>query len=368
MMTQTFNKLFATFLLLSLFSPPGYSVMNPQDAPVEFDRKIFATSEPEDLGQKILVMSTPDDEGQKIIAMIASHDEEQKVFITSAPEDIKQKIFITSLPELKTPEIIAFDGLFRGFNILGFKGVEDTSLLKIFTKKSGSAVSVHENDDTDEKTNENTVVDTQDEQANSSHGDNSTIFEEVHLDSKLDKNGDFIVELSLKFKLSDSKLDRYYSPIFHPEKQDAEIGYIRSIEDTITFKFNKDALHGLAVDNSILLDFSQGRISISQDGKNQQIGLFIKMDDFQQVFNDLLLNESESSTDNRIILEKVNYGDMGFYELHRDFSTNGIKKETGKLSIYFDKENHATVSGGAMEVVIDLKGGKIKNRIKSLFK
>ena len=73
---------------------------------------------------------------------------------------------------------------------------------------------------------------------------------------------------------------------------------------------------------------------------------------------------------NRIILDKINYGPMGFYEFHRSFSTHGTKKEGGELSIYFDKANHATLSeeGGAMEVVINLKGGKIKNRIKGLFK
>ena len=164
---KSFNHLTATALILSLISTPGYSVMNPQNAPVEFDKKILATSAPEESeqkvlvmsspdeeGQKIIVMSTPDDEGQKIIAMTSSSDEGQRVLITSTPEETQQKIIAMVLPEgfLKTPEIIAFNGLFRGFNILGFKGLEDTSLLKILTKKSKEGIDLEENETEEEMT------------------------------------------------------------------------------------------------------------------------------------------------------------------------------------------------------------------------
>ena len=167
-MMKPFNKFMATVVICSLLSPPGYSVMNPLNAPVVFDKKILATSAPEESeqkvlvmsspdeeGQKILVMSSPDDEGQKIIAMISSSDEGQRVLITSVPEETQQRIIAMVLPEgfLKTPEIIAFNGLFRGFNILGFKGLEDTSLLKILTKKSQK--------DTDLEENETTLIETE---------------------------------------------------------------------------------------------------------------------------------------------------------------------------------------------------------------
>ena len=90
-MMKPFNKLMATVVICSLLSTPGYSVMNPQDAPVEFDRKILVTSAQDDSGQKIIVMSTPDDENQKIIAMISSRDEEQKILINTIDKDLQDE-------------------------------------------------------------------------------------------------------------------------------------------------------------------------------------------------------------------------------------------------------------------------------------
>ena len=127
-------------------------------------------------------------------------------------------------------------------------------------------------------------------------GNASWIFEELSLDSVLDKEDNFIIELSIKLNLPNSPLNRHYEPIFHPEKQNDEIGDVRIIGNKITLKFNRDALYGLDSNNSIVVAFNQGKISLlnSPDGKNQQIGLFINIDDFQRVFGDLLLNESEN--------------------------------------------------------------------------
>ena len=113
MMMKPFNKLMATVVICSLLSTPGYSVMNPQDAPVEFDRKILVTSAQDDSGQKIIVMSTPDDESQKIIAMISSRDEEQKVLINTIDKDLQdegQRIYANLFQS-------------RGIRVLSFKEV-----------------------------------------------------------------------------------------------------------------------------------------------------------------------------------------------------------------------------------------------------
>ena len=144
--------------------------MSTQVAPQGLEKiEILAMSTPEDSGQKIIVMSAPDDDGQKIITM-TSLDQEQKILITSIPEDEGQKILAMSLPEgtLKAPEIIAFSfnqGLFRGFNILNFKGIEETSLIKIFTKKVRErelSETETEEDNADEETEEaTTLIDTE---------------------------------------------------------------------------------------------------------------------------------------------------------------------------------------------------------------
>ncbi|MCY4523822.1 MAG: hypothetical protein OXB84_03695 [Halobacteriovoraceae bacterium] len=201
-------------------------------------------------------------------------------------------------------------------------------------------------------------------------GNTSWIFEELSLYSVLDEGRNFIIELSIKLNLSNSRLKRYYRPIFHPEKQYHAIGFVKMKEDTIILKLNRDDLYGLNSNNSIVILFDQGKISLlnSQDGKNQQIGLLVNIDDPQRLFGDLLLNDPENSAQNRTILDKINHGPEGYYEFHGNFSTNGTKKEEGELSIYFDKANHATVSAGSMRIAINLKGGKIKNRIKNLFK
>ena len=112
-MNRYFDKFLTTVLISSLLSTPGYSVMNPQDAPVEFDRKILVTSAQDDSGQKIIVMSTPDDESQKIIAMISSRDEEQKILITSINKDLQdegQRIYANLFQS-------------RGIRVLSFKEV-----------------------------------------------------------------------------------------------------------------------------------------------------------------------------------------------------------------------------------------------------
>ena len=142
-------------LLMSPFTP-SWAVMDmSSQVPEEMQTpSIYTMQENEQNNDlKVLVFKgMEDDEEQKIIAMTSSQYEEQKIFITSIPEDTGQKIIAVSLPEgtVNTPEIIAFafnNGFFREVNILSFKGIEDTSLLKILTKKSRNRDEGNETDE-----------------------------------------------------------------------------------------------------------------------------------------------------------------------------------------------------------------------------
>ena len=155
-MNRYFDKFLTTVLISSLLSTPGYSVMNPQDAPVEFDRKILVTSTPEESEQKILVMSTPDDEGQKIIVMSSPDDEVQQVYAYSVwnNNEEKQKVLINTIDkDLLDEGQRIYANLFQsgGIRVLSFK--EASSLLsplfspgnKIYFGKGNKA-----EDDTDD--------------------------------------------------------------------------------------------------------------------------------------------------------------------------------------------------------------------------